>query len=318
MRAGLAIAAVASSVVFAAAAASLLVHPPRRLGPRIRPYTAVTRVGLGLSPDVLGRANPGPLFGQATLRRLWAPMLAGPLDRLARMLLFVNEEQLELRLRQSGLYPSVEEELRPQAYRIGALFRAAVLAAGAAGLALVTGGSGVRVLLFGLVGAALGMFLARSRLSEAVRRRRDSIRAELYTVNQLVAMYTRVGGGALEALRYVAERAHGTAVEEISEVLLLHERGWSLGEALERAGGLTPEPEAARTYRLLSTCQEQGADLSEALLGLSKDLRSVRRDDMRRQAAKRRILMVIPVVVILAPVTMLFLAAPIPSIVFGG
>ena len=102
MRAGLMIAAVASSAVFAAAAASLLVHPPRRLGPRIRPYTAVTRVGLGLSPDVLGRANPGPLFGQATLRRLWAPMLAGPLDRLARMLLFVNEEQLELRLRQSG------------------------------------------------------------------------------------------------------------------------------------------------------------------------------------------------------------------------
>lgn len=318
MRAGLVTAAVTASVTFAAAAASLLVRPPRRLGPRVRPYTAVTRVGLGLSPDVLGRANPGPLFGQATLRRLWAPMLAGPVDRLVQMLLFIDEDRLELRLRQSGLYPSIEEAMRPQAYRMGVLFRASALAAGGGALAAVTGGSGARVLLFGLAGAALGVFLARSRLAEAVQRRRDAIRAELYTINQLVAMYTRVGGAALEALRYATERARGEAVQELSEVLLLHERGWSLEEALERAGRLTPEPEAARTYRLVSTCQEQGADLSQALLALSKDLRSVRRDDMRRRAAKRRILMVIPVVVILAPVTMLFLAAPIPSIVFGG
>ena len=318
MSPGLAVAAVAASVTFAVVGAAVLIRPPRRLGPRIRPYTTVTRVSLGLSPDILGRANPGPVFGQATIRRLWSPMLSGPLDRLAQMLLFVDEGRLELRLRQAGLYPDVEEALRPQAYRMGALLRVVLFAAGASGLALVAGSSGGRVLLFGLVGAALGVFLARSRLAEAVRRRRDAIRAELYTINQLVAMYTRVGGGALEALRYVAERAHGTAVEEVSEVLLLHERGWSLGDALERAGRLTPEPEAARTYRLIATCQEQGADLAEALLGLSKDLRSVRRDDMRRRAAKRRILMVIPVVVILAPVTMLFLAAPIPSIVFGG
>ena len=168
------------------------------------------------------------------------------------------------------------------------------------------------------MGAAVGAFLARSRLSEAVRRRRDSIRAELYTINQLVAMYTRVGGGVLEAIRYVVTRARGAAVDELAEVLLLHERGWSFGEAIERAERLTPEPEAARTYRLMATCQEQGTDLAEALLGLSKDLRAVRRDDLRRRAAKRRILMVIPVVVILAPITMLFMAAPIPSIVFGG
>lgn len=285
---------------------------------KVRPYTAVTRVGLGPGSDILGPTGPGPVYGQWVSGGFFPRCCPNPIDRLVRLLLFIDEEQLELRLRQSGLYPNIEEAMRPQAYRMSVLFRATSLAAGAGGLAAITGGSGARVLLFGLVGAALGVFLARSRLAEAVRRRRDAIRAELYTINQLVAMYTRVGGGALEALRYAAERSRGTAVEELSEVLMLHERGWSLGEALERAGRLTPEPEAARTYRLVSTCQEQGADLSQALLALSKDLRSVRRGDMRRQAAKRRLLMVIPVVVILAPVTMLFLAAPIPSIVFSG
>ncbi len=318
MSTGLVKGAVTASVTFAVAAAAMVVRPPRRLGPRIRPYTATTRVGLGTSPDVLGRANPGPVFGEGTIRRLLSPMFSGPLDRLARLLVLVDESELALLLRQSGLYPNIEPAWRPQAYRTGALGRVVAFAAGLIGFALFVGSSAGRVLLFGGVGAAVGAFLARSRLSEAVRRRRDSIRAELYTINQLVAMYTRVGGGVLEAIRYVVTRARGAAVDELAEVLLLHERGWSFGEAIERAERLTPEPEAARTYRLMATCQEQGTDLAEALLGLSKDLRAVRRDDLRRRAAKRRILMVIPVVVILAPITMLFMAAPIPSIVFGG
>ena len=318
MNSGLVIGAVAASVTFALVAAAMLVRPQRRLGPRVRPYTTATRVGLGLSPDILGRANPGPVFGEGTIRRLLSPIISGPLDRLARLLVLVNEEELALRLRQSGLYPNIEEAWRPQAYRMGTLGRVVLFAAGLSAFALFVGSSSGRVILFGSVGAAVGVFLARSRLAEAVRQRRDSIRAELYTINQLVAMYTRVGGGVLEAIRYVVGRAQGIAVDEMAEVLLLHERGWSFGEAMERAERLTPEPEAARTYRLMATSQEQGADLAEALLGLSKDLRAVRRDDLRRRAAKRRILMVIPVVVILAPITMLFMAAPIPSIVFGG
>ena len=318
MNSGLIIGAVSASVTFAVVSAAMLVRPPRRLGPRVRPYTASSRVGLGLSPDTLGRANPGPAFGEGTIRRLLTPMLSKPLDRLARVLVFVGEEELLLRLRQSGLYPDIEEAWRPHVYRMAALGRVVLFTGVSIALAMIVGSSTGGVLLFGIVGAALGIFLARSRLTEAVRRRRDSIRAELYTINQLVAMHTRVGGGALESIRYVVERAQGAAVDEMLEVLQLHERGWSFGEALERAARLTPEPEAVRTYRLIATCQEQGADLAEALLGLSKDLRASRRDDLRRRAAKRRILMVIPVVVILAPITMLFMAAPIPSIVFGG
>ena len=318
MSAGLVLGAVAASVTFAVLGATLLVRPPRRLGPRVRPYITATRVELGLSPDILGLANPGPAFGEGTIRRLLSPMLSGPLDRLARLLVFMDDEELALRLRQSGLYPGIDEAQRPQVYRMGTLGRVVLFASGLSAFALFVGSSGARVILFGVAGAFIGVFLARSRLTEGVRRRRESIRAELYTINQLVAMYTRVGGGAIQAIRYVVNRAQGAAVDELTEVTLLHERGWSFGEALKRAERLTPEPEAGRSYRLMATCQEQGSDLAEALLGLSKDLRAVRRDDVRRRAARRRIIMVIPVVVILGPITMLFLAAPIPSIVFGG
>ena len=317
MNAGLVMGAIAASVTFAVVCTALVIRPLRRLGPRVRPYTAATRVGIGLSPGILSRVGEGAAFEEDSARNLLLRSFSQPLDRLARSLVFIDEESLALRLRQSGLYPGIEEARRPQAYRMGALGRMVLFASGLSAFAMFVGSSTARVLAFGAAGIFLGGFLARSRLTEAVRRRRESIRAELYTINQLVAMYTRVGGGALEAIRYVVERSRGVAVDEMAEVLLLHERGWSLREALERAERLTPEPEAARTYRLMATSQEQGTDLAEALLGLSKDLRAERRNDLRRQAARRRILMVVPVVVILAPITMLFMAAPIPSIVFG-
>jgi hypothetical protein len=51
---------------------------------------------------------------------------------------------------------------------------------------------------------------------------------------------------------------------------------------------------------------------------LSKDLRAARREDMQRDASRRRLLMVIPIVIVLAPIVLLFIGAPIPQIIFTG
>lgn len=318
MTTGLVVAAVACSITFAMAGVALIIRPMRRLGPRVRPYATASRMGLGLSPDLPTRAYRDTGMGDTVLGRLLPPMAFSLVNMVGRRLVKGDDEKLALRLHQSGLYPHVEHDKRPQAYRMAVLGRVVVLASGLTTVALLTGGSGARVVFFGLAGGMVGAFLGRSRVENAVRRRRDSIRSELYTINQLIAMYMRVGGGAIDGIRYVVTRARGITADDMAGVLLLHERGWSLREALERAERLTPEPEAGRTYRLIAVAQEQGADLAEALLDLSKELRAGRRDELRRQAARRRILMVIPVVVILAPVTVLFMAAPIPSIVFGG
>ena len=245
-------------------------------------------------------------------------MLTGAVYPLARFLIPMDDQELSLRLRQAGYFPEMEESARPQAYRMRSLGRMVGYAGGLGGVGLWGGNSGFMVVSLMGVGALLGAYQSRSRLSEAVRRRRERIRSELYTINQLVAMYTRAGGGLIQALRYVVTRARGIAVDEIAYALHLHDRGWTFADAMARAEKMTPEPEAARTYRLLATSQEQGFDLSDALLSLSKELREGRRNELRRLAARRRVLIVIPVVVILAPVTMLFMAAPIPSILFGS
>ena len=51
---------------------------------------------------------------------------------------------------------------------------------------------------------------------------------------------------------------------------------------------------------------------------LSEDLRDARREEMRKTATKRRAAMLVPTIAVLAPVMLLFIAAPLPSIVFGG
>ena len=84
-----------------------------------------------------------------------------------------------------------------------------------------------------------------------------------------------------------------------------------------RIAELTPEPFCARTYRLLATAEERGADLAPALLDLSEDVRETRRETMRRSATKRRAAMLVPIIAILAPVLLLFVAAPLPYLITG-
>jgi len=50
---------------------------------------------------------------------------------------------------------------------------------------------------------------------------------------------------------------------------------------------------------------------------LSEVLRGSRRQELRRSMARRRVAMVLPLTMILAPIILLFIVAPIPSIIFN-
>jgi hypothetical protein len=135
------------------------------------------------------------------------------------------------------------------------------------------------------------------------------MRIELYTVNQLLAMHARVGGGVVQAVQRVVDRGNGAVVEELAEVLRMHRSGRRITDALEHAARTTPEPNAARTYKLLANGVEYGADLAEGLRALSEDIRDQRVEAMKRAATKRRAAMLVPIIAVLAPVMLLFIAA---------
>lgn len=295
----------------------LLVPPTPRLAPRVRPYATGSRTSLGRSADVGGVTDPGaPL--SATLRRLFGPPVVAAIRRLNRLAGGTPEERLLLRFRQAGYLQSVPEHLRVQEYRVRQFGNAVagLLLASAGGLAI--GASAPAVLVLAILGAAAGASRWRARIDRAIEERRTRMSIELYTVNQLLAMHVRVGGGVIHAVRRVVERGRGAVVDELAEALRAHTSGVRATDAFTRIAQTTPDQNAARTYKLLAAGAEYGADLAGALLDLSEDVRDVRREALRRAATRRRAAMLVPIIVILAPVMLLFIAAPLPSLVFGN
>jgi tight adherence protein C len=209
------------------------------------------------------------------------------------------------------------DELTPERYRVRQLAYAVLFAAGGAIAAAVTLKTPLIVLIGAVAGFVYGASRSRTRLEGAIAARAARIRLELYTVNHLLAMQVRTGSGAMQAVQRVVARGRGAVVEELSDVLTWTRAGLGEAEAFRRAAELTPEPSAARTYQLLAAGVERGVDLGGGLLALSSDIRDARREQMHKDAVKRRAAMLVPTIAILAPMMLLFIAAPLPSIVLG-
>jgi tight adherence protein C len=301
-----------SVALVCAGIAGIVVRPTPRLAGRVRPYTIVARADLGRSADVLGVARPDPSPRAGTVRRLFGPPLRAFATRLGRFVETRSDEHLRLKLRQAGFH-----DLTPEEYRIRALGQAALFtAAGAAiGIALR---SPILTLLLAVCGLLYGSTRWKGRIDRAIGDRRECLRLELYTVNQLLAIHLRTGAGPVQATQRIVDRGTGAMVEELDAVLTKVRSGVSEPDAFRRAAELTPEPNAARTYKLFAAGAERGVDLAGALRSLSDDLRDARREDLRRVATKRRAAMLVPTIAILAPIMLLFIAAPLPSVIFGS
>ncbi|HEX6947508.1 MAG TPA: type II secretion system F family protein [Acidimicrobiia bacterium] len=297
-------------LVFAAALSSALVAglvvawvapPPRRLRSRVAPY---------LTPRPPVREGRDALF-----TKVFGPLLWDLAERVGSILDRSAATTIALMLRQAGWYQGLEEDEMVTRYRLKQVSTLAVgVLVGLAASRVISAGVGPTLAL-GILGGVVGASRPRGRLQSAIDARRELMNVEIYTVNQLLAMRVRVGGGVVGAVSALVTRGRGEVVGELAEALRLHRAGWSGPAAFRRIAELTPEPFCARTYRLLATAEERGADLAGALLALSEDVRESRREALKRAATKRRAAMLVPTIAILAPVLILFVAAPLPYLI---
>jgi len=299
--------------VSAAAGCAWLLPPTRRLEPRLRPYVQLARSRLGLSADLSAPALPGPAVSASTLGALFGPMLGAAARRLSALLDAGDDEALRLRLRQGGF-----AETSPDQYRMRQLAWTTGAASAGATLGLVVTHGAAGTLVLAGAGATFGATRWRGRVSSAIEARRRRMRIELYTAAHLLAMLIRTGHGPLQSVRLLVARGRGPVIEELGEALAWAAGGMGEVEAFERLAADTPEPAAARVYRLLASGIAAGGDLGTALLAMSDDLRAERREQLEREATRRRGAMLIPTIAIMAPVVLLFVAAPLPSLIFGA
>lgn len=297
------------SALLTAIAAGLLARvvapPPRRLHERLIPY---------VSPTAAARRSAA---SKNPFASVFGPIARDVADRIGRLADRAGGEVTASRLKQAGWFHGADEATAISAYRMTLLRSVALSVAGAivAGQ-LLTGSVAARVALVALAGV-FGLSRPRARLNKEIETRREIMKIEIYTINQLLAMRVKAGGGVIQAVQAITRRGSGEVVAELAEALRLHRAGWAGPDALRRIAELTPEPFCSRTYRLLAAAEERGADLAGALLALSDDVRETRRESMRRAATKRRAAMLVPTIAILAPVLILFVAAPLPYLITG-
>lgn len=91
-----------------------------------------------------------------------------------------------------------------------------------------------------------------------------------------------------------------------------------MAQAMERLSIETPEPAAGRIYRILGEASQQGSDVAESLMTVATTLRTERREEIERLGTRRKGAMIIPTLIVMAPVVFLYVVAPIPSFVFGN
>ena len=308
------------AALLSAVGAMLLVRlwfpSPKRLSLRVRPYTIGSRTALGGSADVRAVSSGGQPAGSA-LVGLFRPIVESVATGLDRFLDRSGDKRLAELIRQAGLFPDLPESERLGAYRIRQLGNVALW-------------GGVALVLVPVLNLSLGQFLGmealllivgatrqRGRLERAIEDRRNRMTIEIYTVNQLLAMRVRAGGGVVSAVSAICARGRGDVITELTEALRLHRAGVRVTDAFERIASITPEPYCARTYALLAIAEERGVDLADGLLSLSEDVREARRESIKRRATKRRAAMLIPTIAILAPVMLLFMGAPLPQLLLG-
>jgi tight adherence protein C len=241
-----------------------------------------------------------------TAERLVAPVL----DDAARLLerLGSTSASIRRRIALAGSASSLEQFRLEQV-----LWATAGLAVGVT-LALLVGlarGFSVLPLLTLVLLAALGGAFARDRaLTRAVRAREERMVAEFPTVAELLALAVGAGESAVAALERVASSTSGELATELRRTLADARSGTPLARALENMADRTSLPSIVRFTEGVSVAVERGSPLADVLRAQAHDARDVGRRRLMETGGRKEVLMMVPVVFLILPVTVLFAIFP--------
>lgn len=273
---------------------------PIRFDERLAPYLSIPDPTSGL----LGDAPVSSPFG--VLERLVAPWLHDAARLVGR--LGSPTAELARRLVRAGRRETTEQ------FRITQVAWGAVGLAGGIALALLLAATrqpppvllGVLVVV-----AAVSMVVACDyRLGQQMRRREQRMMLEFPTVAELLALSVGAGEGPVGALERVSRSAHGELTSELRTTLAAVRSGVPLTLALEALADRTGVATLARFAEGVAVAVERGTPLADVLRFQAQDVREASRRSLMELGGKKEVLMLVPVVFLLLPVTVVFAVFP--------
>lgn len=267
---------------------------------RVAPYVGRRDTGSGLLEE---RRAITPF---ATIELLLAPWV-GALDRMVERL-GTPTAQLKRRLLRAGSRCTVEQFRTQQllwatAGLAGGLFLALVLAVTrqlpvplAACLVLIAG--------------ACGAMVRDRALGSAIKRREEIMLLEFPTIAELLALAVTAGEAPVAALQRVARTASGELAHELRMTLADVHAGASLSVALEGLADRTGLAPLGRFAEGVAVAIERGTPVADVLRAQAQDVREQGKRTLMEVGGRKEVLMLVPVVFLVLPVTVVFAVFP--------
>lgn len=217
-------------------------------------------------------------------------------------------EEVRRRLDRAGSAESVDHFRARQV-----VWTVAGLAAGL-GLALLLaatrGAAVVPLVALVVVAGGCGYVACDQALTTRVRRREERLLAELPTIAELLALAVAAGESPPAALERVASTARGELAGEIRRMVAEVRAGAPVTVALTALADRSGLPPLSRFAEGVVVALERGTPLAEVLRAQADDVREAGRRSLLEAGGRKEILMMVPVVFLVLPVTVVFAVFP--------
>lgn len=236
----------------------------------------------------------------------WASLLGPTLDRAGRRLgsLIGGAASVRQRLTRAGSLSSVQD-FRIEQVVWGSIGFAAVATVGSLATLRGRGEPGSWFLLC-LFAAVFGVMARDYHLGSVVRRREQQMMAEFPTIADLLALSVAAGEGPIAALDRVVRVCRGELSRELAVVLAESRTGVPVAAALHGLAHRTGLPVVARFAEGFAIAVERGTPLADVLHAQAADVRDAGRRALIEIGARKEVLMMVPVVFLVLPVTVVF------------
>jgi tight adherence protein C len=293
---GAALGAVLACGLLLTASRTRVIHRPQ-LAVRVLPYVRdLPQVG---RTPALRVASSSPTSAAAGV---FGPLLRSAADAVERVL--GGAASVRRRLERADLDRSVHEfRVEQVLWGLGAF---AVAATYGVLRALTDPGGALSSLALCLVAFVLGVLARDTHLSGQVKQRERQILAEFPTIAELLALSVAAGESPVGALDRVVRRSGGALSSDLARVLAAVRTGEPVGVAFDRMAATTGLPLVARFAQGIAVAVERGTPLAEVLHAQAADVREAGRRELIEIAARKEVLMMVPVVFLVLPITVLF------------
>ncbi|GAA4490661.1 type II secretion system F family protein [Microbacterium panaciterrae] len=164
--------------------------------------------------------------------------------------------------------------------------------------------------LLPLLSAAIAGVGCEALLGARAKSRLARLTEELPTVLEFLALCLSAGEGLPDAIRRVATAGSGELSAELRSVILSVNTGSSLADALGDCAHRLQIPALSRATDQIVAALERGAPLASVLQAQASDAREETKRGLIEQAGRKEILMLLPLVFAILPLSVLFAVFP--------